>query len=447
MKILKVNIQRSYIMLLGIVTLLLLGTYYSYALFTVRSEEKKAIQIVTGSLYSKLSDNSNKIAMYASSRITPNSKKTFLIQPNEEKTVELKIENINNRPAKFNLYYQASTLKDVAVGYLENSEVPLKEGFVIEKDSQKDFKIRIYNQGTEPVEISFGSDVGLENKPLNFREDAYVIEAYQPIDGSAIKELLDKANKISQYEENTEKELYPLKMSLQNQEAEKEEIVDYRYIGNQPNNHVLFQNEQYRIVGIFETKDEYGTSQKRIKLVKESPLKTSRYQEEEKNSYDESLIKGLLDDEFYKNLDENSKNLIAKVEWAVADLKDGTVSNLYQQERIKEGNSTYLYNISLLYPSDYLYSYALNFNQNCFRENKLCNNGWLGEMIQGSSFLLSYNTKVNNEYTAVSITSNKNLDFLSSLLEEREVYPSFYLKSNVKVAGDGTEENPYQFSI
>ena len=94
MKILKVNIQRSYIMLLGIVTLLLLGTYYSYALFTVRSEEKKAIQIVTGSLYSKLSDNSNKIAMYASSRITPNSKKTFLIQPNEEKTVELKIENI-----------------------------------------------------------------------------------------------------------------------------------------------------------------------------------------------------------------------------------------------------------------------------------------------------------------------------------------------------------------
>ena len=49
--------------------------------------------------------------------------------------------------------------------------------------------------------------------------------------------------------------------------------VDYRYVGKCPNNYVTFNDETWRIVGIFDTqKTVGGTKEKRIKLIRNDSL-------------------------------------------------------------------------------------------------------------------------------------------------------------------------------
>ena len=49
---------------------------------------------------------------------------------------------------------------------------------------------------------------------------------------------------------------------------------NFRYVGNNPKNYVTFNNETWRIIGIFDTKDENGNSDKRIKLIRDESLES-----------------------------------------------------------------------------------------------------------------------------------------------------------------------------
>jgi hypothetical protein len=44
--------------------------------------------------------------------------------------------------------------------------------------------------------------------------------------------------------------------------------TDYRYYGSNPNNYVTFNDELWRIIGVFEVENEYGTKEYRVKLIR-----------------------------------------------------------------------------------------------------------------------------------------------------------------------------------
>ena len=87
--LLETSFSKIYMIVMIIVTLLILGGYFSYAMFTVTKEKSNAISIVTGNLTYKLlvdEEESNKLVVDA------NSSKEFIIT----------LSNPNNRIARFN---------------------------------------------------------------------------------------------------------------------------------------------------------------------------------------------------------------------------------------------------------------------------------------------------------------------------------------------------------
>ena len=90
-----------------IVTLLILGGYFSYAMFTVSKEKSNAISIVTGNLTYELlvyDKETNTLTVSA------NSRQDFIITLN----------NPNNRVARFNFYYVGDLPDGIDIGYIVN---------------------------------------------------------------------------------------------------------------------------------------------------------------------------------------------------------------------------------------------------------------------------------------------------------------------------------------
>ena len=111
--LLETSFSKIYMLVMIIITLLILGGYFSYAMFTVTKEKNNAISIVTGNLIYDLKvdgKDSNNLSVPANTTI--------------EFTVTLS--NPNNRIARFNFYYEGSLPDGVSAGYIieENFNIP-----------------------------------------------------------------------------------------------------------------------------------------------------------------------------------------------------------------------------------------------------------------------------------------------------------------------------------
>ena len=87
--LLETSFSKIYIIVMILISILLIGGYFSYAMFTVTKEKSNAISIVTGNLDYKLEVDgivSNKLV------VESNSSKEFIIT----------LSNPNNRIARFN---------------------------------------------------------------------------------------------------------------------------------------------------------------------------------------------------------------------------------------------------------------------------------------------------------------------------------------------------------
>ena len=51
-----------------------------------------------------------------------------------------------------------------------------------------------------------------------------------------------------------------------------ESVTEYRYRGANPKNYVTFNNETWRIIGVFPTEDENGNIENRIKLIRNESI-------------------------------------------------------------------------------------------------------------------------------------------------------------------------------
>ena len=108
--LLETSFSKIYMIVMIIITLLILGGYFSYAMFTVTKEKENAISIVTGNLTYKLEvdgEEGNTLTVPA------NSRKDFIVT----------LSNPNNRVGRFNFYYEESLPDGVDIGYIEKEGV------------------------------------------------------------------------------------------------------------------------------------------------------------------------------------------------------------------------------------------------------------------------------------------------------------------------------------
>lgn len=248
----------------------------------------------------------------------------------------------------------------------------------------------------------------------------------------------------------------------------------YRYEGKNPNNYVLFNNELWRIIGVFDS-NTHGKSGNLTKIIRNDSIGSYAWDGKYREKWTESTLYNLLNDYYYnaKNasgessckfmrginarcdfskigLNSISRNLIQKVNWKVGANNNyyGTPASFYTSERlindynITDSNSVEN-NIGLMYPSDYGYSVLSNVcprttNMSDYAEKNCASNSWL--------------TKYNFEWTLSMYTSPYNLRWGYITTDPSEfpfnVRPTVYLKSNVYVvSGDGSYNNPYVIGI
>ncbi len=497
----EVTPKKFYLLLVVAITLLLVIGYTSYAILSVTLEKQNTLNIVTGSLNTAMKVDGAEEMEEASGEIQETRGKYVVsVEADTVKSVTVTLQNINAIDARFLLYYLGTLPEGVKVGYQANTSVPpVADGIDLGKyqsgNDTSTYRIVIQNDSDHKVSITLGNSVGLAGKQLDPPEMATFFT--EVLDGNPGATLLRaKANAIgTSYLDGVQGELYAFTSNrgAQQEAYSNEAMTEYRYLGSNPANYVNFNDEIWRIVGIFSVEDRYGTVEPRIKLVRESAIGNYAWNQVQgdvspENDWTNATLMKVLNPGYdaeaetaslywnqgsgtcalgngnavvstcdFSNIGllEEARNLVGDAKWylgsasttshmsaeAYLAIERGTL--VYESETTRQIN--WIGKVGLLYPSDYAYTYA--GVDSCFDAIDTCNatslaNSWLGSTID--EWLLTPFTGSSTGGLARSQTGTIQEDI--SVTTALAVRPSVYLRSDVKVVGGtGTADDPYRF--
>ena len=218
----------------------------------------------------------------------------------------------------------------------------------------------------------------------------------------------------------------------------------YRGSNDEVKNYVTFNNELWRIIGVFDGK---------VKLIRNESIGEMKWNETKNNNWDTSTLKAYLNGEYYNSLNATGKNQIEASTYHLGGPShSGMYANaIYEKERentVYNGNPiTTNQNIGLMYPSDYGYA-ARNacINVKKMREYENSKDCTEGNWLYQSDYEWLLTPINNNEEQAFYIESSGSLENHYNYQVTRifEVRPVVYLKPTIEIYnGDGTISNPY----
>ena len=272
-----------------------------------------------------------------------------------------------------------------------------------------------------------------------------------------------------------------------------------RYIGANPNNYVSFNNELWRIIGVFNNIDD-GTGKKetRLKIIRDEPIGTYSWDNKASgtgssissygsNDWSDSSLQIVLNEGTYWNrtsgecphgptgatttcdftnngLTEEAKTMISDAKWNLGGSSSLLeTSGSYERERgtdvYDKRPTEWIGKIGLMYPSDYGYATSggsttdretcLNtglYKWNSSSVSDCYNNDWL----KGSKhqWTLTPQYSLSDEVLYVNSGGIVGDNAAADYRIFPTVSPALYLSSNVKISGgDGSEGNPYTLSL
>ncbi|MBR1413194.1 MAG: hypothetical protein IJ574_00795 [Bacilli bacterium] len=211
----------------------------------------------------------------------------------------------------------------------------------------------------------------------------------------------------------------------------------YRYVGASPLNYVDFNNETWRIVGMFfvdtgidvSTNPDYVNNlyERRLKIVKDDAITNIAWDSAAGNSYIDSSLSTYLNGDYYNSINETYRNMIAASMIHLGSSTPTTLSanDLYNSERV-EGNAL-VANVGLLYASDYGYSTGTD----CFDTD-------LGTSNACSSWLSGNVMWLNNNNGTSSYYLNGNQITTDVATAAKNIKPAVYLKDGVELVCDSS---------
>lgn len=282
-------------------------------------------------------------------------------------------------------------------------------------------------------------------------------------------------------------------------------LKDYRYIGNTPNNYITFNNETWRIIGVFDGKikiirnDSIGSMPWDYKKsgVGSSPgpsgssdwadsqlmymLNPTSYKLKDGYTLDGYYIKDASGNIIYQlgclptsiesgdTLYSCTENTWSLNETALSQINEvtyylgggsydstahyGTTEEIYTWERgTKTFKNTRPINwqglVGLMYPSDYGYTFANGVDETCYTDAYSCVTQKGGTPRSSWLFklgLTSWTVSVYSSYafSAFAVTSIGDVrDY--SVDSSFGVRPVVYLRSDIQLSGSGTSTSPYE---
>ena len=250
----------------------------------------------------------------------------------------------------------------------------------------------------------------------------------------------------------------------------------YRYEGKNPNNYIWFNNEYWRIIGVFDSATHGQAGKNLVKIIRDKQIGYQTWDSAGTNNWSTSSLKSLLNDYYYKATDGTNsgkcygysntvtsncnytkngiqsyyRNLIQSVTWHLGGYNSiaVTANNFYTYERgttVNGSNPTTTTGyIGLMYPSDFGYT-ALE--SDCARTTLLseyitvacAGASWLS----GRSFDLTLTQYTTNATQTISISREGKIAARDAI-GNFGVSPVLYLNSSVYlVDGNGSLDNPY----
>ena len=237
-----------------------------------------------------------------------------------------------------------------------------------------------------------------------------------------------------------------------------ESVTEYRYRGASPKNYVTFNNEVWRIIGVFPTDDGTGKIENRIKIIKNQSIGDKFWDTSGSNNWTRpATLNTELNETYLNSLDNTSKSMIGNTKYYLGGYDDVEIQKdvMYQYERKISGSSYYygtksnswIGKLALMYASDYGYAASDECTQTLFYyDDETCeNNNWL--FNNDYQWLLPQLVKYS--YGAFSVSSDGHVSSLSDVNGNLfAVRPVLYLISSVEITGgNGTSSSPYTISL
>ena len=383
-KLLSFSFSKIYIIVMILISLLVVGGYFSYAMFTVSEERSNAISIVTGNLIYDLTVDGEDIESLV---IPANTTMEFIVV----------LSNPNNRIARFNFYYLGNLPDGVSAGYIveENFNIPPEEvGINLEKNgtsgSSNTYKIKVTNASDSNITINLGVGVGLDYNDLTLPSNGHLFEEY-------------KVN------------LSDIVLTSPGENGDIYDDGEDTFItGTNPDNYIWYSGKLWRAVSV--NNDEGA-----VKLITHWNISAIPYDDNSsafKGSFMEDWLNDTSVDGFLYNLRDYENFLVTDYKWNATQMTNTD----------KPPKTTMVEDpVGLLN----VYEYSICGGNNSYLNNTL--NFW---------FITPYdNILVSNHSYKGNITyRNVSDDTLAG-----GVRPSIVLKNNVKIInGNGTEEDPYR---
>ena len=249
----------------------------------------------------------------------------------------------------------------------------------------------------------------------------------------------------------------------------------YRYEGKNPNNYVLFNDELWRVIGVFTMKTASGNTQNLVKLIRNETLDGLAWNSSSNNDWSSAKLQQTLNNgylnatdstcNFYSSytktcyfsetgINSTARNMIESVVWNLGGRADeaATADTFYTAERgttVYSGRPTeWTGKVGLMYPSDYGYAVLAS---SCSRATNLgdydstacAGNNWLKSDATQWPLTPSSSTSTNVFHVSFTGLLRNNLRASRGIA----VRPSIYLKSNIAImGGSGTYSDPYLLS-
>ena len=240
-----------------------------------------------------------------------------------------------------------------------------------------------------------------------------------------------------------------------------EDIIEYRYRGASPKNYVIFNNEVWRIIGIFPTDDGSGNIENRIKLIRNESIGTYKWNSTYSNNWTEATLNAYLNGDYYNTLTSETQRMIKDTKYYLGGNidEDATSKVMYRYERTTLEGGTHYYKknpiswtgkIGIMYISDYGYA-----SSNCETKKlagkpsedlRACSDtNWLYKIKQ-EEWVISQCTRNGNSVFYIMVVGVIGSAYTYS--NSMATRPVLYLTSAVKInGGDGTSTNPYTLGI
>ena len=439
----------------------------SYALLTMTIEGEKKVSLTAGILKVDFAEGDNinldNVAPMTDAQGQKTTPYTFTIT------------NTGN----INAYYHVSLEEDVN-NTLSNSYLKMRltsdngyDSGVVKVSGYGTGEFDITSEATlEPSDkvtyqlwmwLDYNADNSAQGKEYKSK---IVVTSYDREQKTAVETLLAKVNPEDlDYNSATDAQKKEMWTFSHPETEQTTALTDYRYIGADPNNYVTFNNETWRIIGVFTVDDGTGKKEERLKIIRNESIGNMAWDSNKTNDWPNATLNANLNSgDYWTNiLSDNAKSMIGDTLWYLGGTSNytsstnGLTSHFYSYERgttVYSGRDTsWVGKVGLMYLSDYGYATSggsttdrnaclnkelYNWDSSSYSDCK--NNDWLYE---SSYHQWTITPHASNSYNVFRVGFAGYLRYYSAN-KAIGVRPVVFLKSSIKIVdGDGSSSNPY----